>query len=87
MANQPYQVHKPTLVGGSPEAGKAKTTSLILGIIGLFILGIILGPLGIMQTNKAERLGGQATPWKILGYISTILGIIGIIVGIIQLVG
>ncbi|MCU1574922.1 MAG: hypothetical protein JWO93_3004 [Micrococcaceae bacterium] len=83
-----YQTHHEAQGAGvvSPEASKAKTISLVLGIIGLFLLGIVLGPIAIMQANKAERLGERATAGKVLGWICTIFGIIGVIFTVIRLV-
>lgn len=68
------------------EADKAAQTSMILGIIGLFALGIILGPLAIMQAKKAERLGAAATVGKVTGWISTIFGVIGLLVFILWII-
>lgn len=79
-----YQPTSQSPGGISPEASKAKTTSLVLGILGLFALGIILGPIAIMQANKAERLGERATAGKVLGYICTIFGIIGLILVVLR---
>jgi uncharacterized membrane protein YidH (DUF202 family) len=65
---------------GQPNEGeKAARTSLILGIIGLFVLGIVLGPLAIMQAKKAERLGSKATAGMVLGWIAAVLSVIAII--------
>jgi uncharacterized Tic20 family protein len=65
---------------GQPHEGeKAARTSLILGIIGLFVFGIILGPLAIVKAKKAERLGVKATAGMVLGWIAAILSVIGII--------
>ncbi|MHA7178642.1 hypothetical protein ACX80J_00855 [Arthrobacter sp. MDB2-24] len=86
MTQQPYQ-NTQDIRGISPEASKAKTTSLVLGIVGLFILGIILGPLAIMQANKAERLGERATAGKVLGYICTIFGVIALIFTVLRFIG
>lgn len=85
MTQQPYSTLQ-SADGVSPEAGKARTTSLVLGIIGLFIFGIILGPLAIMQANKAERLGARATAGKVLGMVCTIFGIISIILTVLHFV-
>lgn len=83
MTQQPYS-SDPHNGGAVPaDAGKARTTSLVLGIIGLFFLGIVLGPLAIMQANKAERLGERATAGKVLGWIATIFGILGAIGAVI----
>lgn len=61
------------------QGSKHAQTSLILGIIGLFVVGIVLGPLAISQAKKAERLNTAATAGKVLGWIDTIFGIIGVI--------
>ncbi|MFC6353557.1 hypothetical protein ACFP6B_06565 [Rothia nasimurium] len=37
------------------------------GIIGLFTVPIILGPIAIVQANKAERLGAAATAVNFFG--------------------
>lgn len=75
-------------MSGNPYAGpvvqstegqsKAKV-ALICGIVGLFIFGIILGPIAIVQANRAEALGAKATGGKVLGWIDTIFGVIGLI--------
>ncbi|MCQ9162975.1 hypothetical protein [Arthrobacter sp. STN4] len=51
-----------------------RSNSLALGVIGLFFLGIILGPLAISQANKAESLGVPAAAGKVLGTIDLIGG-------------
>jgi uncharacterized Tic20 family protein len=69
------------------EAEKASQMSLICGILGLFFFGIILGPIAIIQGNKAEKLGNAATAGKVLGWIDTIFGVIGIIVFVVVIGG
>ncbi|QOT19657.1 hypothetical protein [Paenarthrobacter sp. YJN-5] len=69
-------------MGYSPEnieGKKASDTALIFGIIGLFILGLVFGPLAIINANKAERMGHPATAGKVLGWISTILSAMGLV--------
>ena len=61
------------------EAAKAKRESLIFGILGLFILGIVFGPLALARAKKAENLGERATAGKVLGWIDLFFGIIGIV--------
>ncbi|THJ68571.1 DUF4190 domain-containing protein [Arthrobacter echini] len=61
------------------EGEKAAQLSLILGIVGFFVAGLILGPLAIWQAGKAERLGVPATAGKILGWILTILYGLGVL--------
>lgn len=60
----------------SPEAQSKATTSLVCGIIGLFIFGLILGPIAIVMASKAESLGVKATGGKVLGWIDTIFGLL-----------
>ena len=49
---------------------------LVFGILGLFLLGIVFGPLAISQAAKAERLNKPAVAGKVLGWISLIFGIL-----------
>lgn len=68
--------------GRSLEGEKAAQLSLILGIVGLFFAGLILGPLAIWQAGKAEKLGVPATAGKVLGWISAILWLLGLVSGV-----
>jgi hypothetical protein len=45
----------------------------------LFALGIVFGPLAILQARKAERLNTNATAGKVLGWISAIWGVLGLV--------
>ena len=58
--------------GSAAQGQKHKTTALVLGIVGLFVLGIVLGPLAIWQAGKAERMGVKATAGKVLGWIALV---------------
>ena len=51
------------------EGERAAQLSLIFGIVGLFVAGLILGPLAIWQAKKAESFGVPATAGKVLGWI------------------
>ena len=64
---------------------KAAQTSTVLGIIGLacaltlgwFLLGIpslILGVIGVMKANEAERFGVAASAGRILNWINVVIG-------------
>lgn len=66
--------------GGAAQGQKHKTTSIVLGVVGLFILGIVLGPLALWQAGKAERLGVKATAGKVLGWIAIVGSLIGMYV-------
>lgn len=58
-----------------PEGAQLAQTSMILGIISLFVVGLILGPIAIVKGNKAEReFNTSATVGKVTGWIGTILG-------------
>ena len=58
-----------------PEGAQLAQTSMILGIISLFVVGIILGPIAIVKANRAEReFNTSATVGKVTGWIGTILG-------------
>lgn len=58
---------------------KFKETSLIFGIVGLFVLGVVFGPLAIINANKAESLGHRATAGKVLGWIATAMAGLGVL--------
>lgn len=62
------------------EADKAAQLSIVFGIVGFFFLGILFGPLAIIQAKKAEQLGRAATAGKVLGWIITIWAALAIIV-------
>ncbi|MBB4734557.1 DUF4870 domain-containing protein [Micrococcus cohnii] len=64
------------------KGSKHATVSLVLGILGFFFFGIILGPLAIWQAGKAKKYGVKATAGKVLGWIVTILSILAILLGI-----
>jgi len=58
---------------------KAAKISLICGIVGIFIAGIILGIIAILQSNKARNLGydgGIAKAGFVLGIIDIVLAVI-----------
>lgn len=53
--------------------------ALIFGIVGLFFLGIVFGPLAISNAKKAEALHQPAVAGKVLGWICTIWAIVAVI--------
>lgn len=61
-------------------------TSMILGILSLFFIGIILGPIAIFKAKKAEQLHTAATVGKVTGWIGTIIGLISIVVTIFMII-
>lgn len=85
---QPYQqghqgYTRPYGQGGrSLEGENAAQLSLILGLVGFFFAGVVLGPIAILQAHKAEKLGVPATAGKVLGWISTILWLLGLLSGV-----
>ena len=53
---------------------------MILGIISIFVLGIILGPMAIVKAKKAERdFQTDATVGKVTGWIGTIFGALSVV--------
>lgn len=67
------------------------TASVVCGVIGLFLFGIILGCVAIAKANSAKKLlaehpdrysgGGKATTGLVLGVVD----IVGAVVGLIAL--
>lgn len=73
---------QPIYVQNSPDqlrGAQLAQTSMILGILSLFVVGIILGPIAISKAKQAERLNSAATVGKVTGWIGTILSILAII--------
>lgn len=62
------------------QGTKYKEKALIFGIIGFFFLGIVFGPLAIINANKAEAMNHSATIGKVLGWVDVIASVIWIIV-------
>lgn len=56
-----------------------RTQSLVSGVIGLFVLGIVFGPVAIVQANRAEALGVAATAGKVLGWIGVGFGVLWVL--------
>lgn len=56
-------------------------TSMILGILSLFVVGVVLGPIAMIKANEAERMYGvPSTVGKVTGLIGLILGALQVIV-------
>lgn len=59
------------------EGAQLAQTSMILGILSMFVAGVILGPIAIAKASKAEReFNTASTVGKVTGWIGTILGIL-----------
>jgi hypothetical protein len=74
---------------GPKENAPGAVASLVCGIIGLFIFGIILGIVAIVNANKAKRMigtdpryggGGMATAGLVLGIIAVAAGVIQLLI-------
>ena len=65
---------------GAAQGENHKRNSVILGVVGLFLFGIVLGPLAIWQASKAETLGVRSTAGKVLGWIDLAFGVLGLFV-------
>lgn len=66
---------------------KFKEKSLIFGIIGFFFLGVVFGPLAIINAKKAEAMHHSATFGKVLGWVDVICGAIGLIIFLFIIIG
>lgn len=58
----------------------------VFGVIGIFSLGAVFGPLAIMQAKKAEALGVAAQDGKVLGWVGIGLFILWILIFIAYIV-
>lgn len=62
----------------------APVLSLVFGILSLFFLGLIFGPLAIWQAGKAQQevgYNGMAVAGKVLGWIGLILSLFTLFAG------
>lgn len=59
----------------SAQAQSAATAALVLAIVGLFTVPFVMGPLAIWQASRARRLGHDAGPGWVLGWICTLWGL------------
>ena len=74
---------------GPPQTHSKATASLICGIIGLFLCGVILGPVAIYLGNQAKQEirgsggrytgDGMATAGIVLGIIAVVAFVVGLI--------
>ena len=82
MTNQPFRAGQPadTTHGLERDEGaKAKHEALLFGIVGIFFLGIVCGPLALMRAKKARSLGVKATTGTVLGWIDLVFGIVAVV--------
>lgn len=56
-----------------------RTQALVSGVIGLFVLGLVLGPVAIVQASRAEALGVTATAGKVLGWVGLGFGVLWVL--------
>jgi hypothetical protein len=59
------------------QGQKYRRSSIIIGIVGLFLFGIAAGVLAFIMARKAESHGVKATAGKVLAVFDVISGIIG----------
>jgi hypothetical protein len=77
---QPYgQQDGPPFYFPDLEGANFKSSATTYAIIGIFVLGIVFGPLAIRNANRAEANGVPATFGKVAGWIVTVLSIINIV--------
>ena len=69
------------------EGKKVKETSLLFGILGLFFLGFVFGPLAIINANKAERMGHPSNAGKVLGWIACGMSALCVLLVILMMIG
>ena len=58
------------------EGRKYRRKSIIIGVIGLFLFGIVAGVVAFIMAGRAEAAGVKATAGKILGVLDIVGGII-----------
>lgn len=78
---QPYG-YAPNPYGYPPVAApgtKEARTSWILGLIGIFLFGLILGTIGLVKAFKAKSLGANATAGFVLSSLAIFFHIVWII--------
>jgi hypothetical protein len=57
------------------QGRKYRRTSIIIGVVGLFLFGIVAGVVAIIFARRAEAAGVKATAGKVLGVLDIIGGI------------
>jgi len=76
-----YPEHQQPHQGGPIRGQQLAQTSMILGILSLFIplVGIVLGIIAINKAKEAEQLNSDATVGKVTGWVGTILWILSVV--------
>ena len=59
------------------QGQKYRRSSIIIGIVGLFLFGVGAGVVAFIMARKAEGHGVKATAGKVLAAFDVICGIIG----------
>ncbi|MEZ2388369.1 hypothetical protein AB6813_02255 [bacterium RCC_150] len=92
MSTSPYQPQAPQYniqQNNSLEhfqGTKFKEKATIFAVIGFFVLGVVFGPLAIINANKAEKLHHSATFGKVLGWFDTIAGALAIVLFVVFMI-
>ncbi|WP_254785687.1 hypothetical protein [Arthrobacter sp. ok362] len=58
------------------QGRKYRRTSIIIGVVGLFLFGIAAGVVAFIFARRAEAAGVKATAGKVLGVLDIIGGIV-----------
>ncbi|QQC58800.1 DUF4190 domain-containing protein [Rothia kristinae] len=71
---------------GDSRAQSQAATAMALGVVGLVTgLGVIFGPIALVQAKRAREGGADASSGRILGWLATIVGVICLILFVIAL--
>ena len=88
MTNPPFPAGQPadTTYGlERDEAAKAKREALLLGVVGIFFLGIVCGPLALARAKKARSLGVRAPAGTVLGWLDLVFGLFAVVALVLNL--
>ncbi len=55
---------------------KFRKNSIVFGVIGLFVFGVVFGVMAFATARKAEAYGVEATAGKVLGIVGFVLGLL-----------
>ncbi len=87
---QPYPSGQPggiQALQATIEGQRAANQSTAFGIIGLFILPFVFGPIALAKASTARRLGVSSTTGLVLGWIDIALVVIGAVLLLLVLLG